>query len=725
LLLGAVTLVVFWPQTSHEFISYDDPFYLTENPHVQQGLTWGNVAWVFRTGEAGNWHPLTWLSHMLDVQLFGLRPGWHHLTSLLFHAASAVLLFLLLLRMTDALWRSAFVAALFALHPLHVQSVAWAAERKDVLSAFFFMLTLLAYARYAKAESGMQQATATNTQHATRNTSRASILHPLSSIFYLLSLFFFALGLMSKPMLVTVPFVLLLLDFWPLGRLKLPWFEVQSSGFDIRGSRPAQDQSLPVNASAVAPPPSLWPLFLEKLPFLALSAASCIMTLWAQTGGGAVVPVTALSLPQRLANVPVACASYLAAMVWPKGLAILYPLGDTVSAVTLIAAGAVLVGITAWAVWRLRSRPYLAVGWFWFVGMLVPVIGLVQVGMQQRADRYTYLPLVGVFIMLAWEIPERLGAWRPARAVFSAGAILALLACVVATSRELSYWQDSEHLFRRALEVAPTNYIALDNYARALLRQGKVAEAMWSFEAAVALRPDLDAARCGLGTALMEQGKLDEAADQFSHVLALQPDHVAARLQLGIVRGRQGKLAEAAEAFSRVLRLRPDDAGAHNNLGNVLVLQGKHEEAVRQFEETVRLKPDHAGAYNNLAISCKKLGRVGDAIAHYREAIRLQPDSLQALNNLAWLLAAEPDGRFRNGAEAVALGTRACELTKYQNPVALTTLAAAYAETGRFQEAVSFAELAQKLAGPGQSALTGRLSAILEAVRANRSYHAD
>ena len=705
LLLSVVTLITFWPQTGHDFITYDDPFYLTENTHVQQGLTWANVAWALRTGETGNWHPLTWLSHMLDVRLFGLRPGGHHLTSLLFHAANAVLLFLLLQRMTDASWRSALVAAMFALHPLHVQSVAWAAELKDVLSAFFFMLTLLAYAKYAeKAESS-------NTQHVSHFTSHTLRSLP-TSFYYVLALVLFALGLMSKPMLVTVPFVLLLLDYWPLQRLHL--------------STPSPEPSTAHPSSPLAVRPStLFRLSLEKLPFLALSAASSAMTLWAQSGGGAVVPVTVLPFPQRLANAVFAYVGYLEKMFWPAHLTILYPLREAVPIWTVIFSGAVLAAVTGWVVWNFRRRPYLAVGWFWFLGMLVPVIGLVQVGMQRMADRYTYLPLIGVFVMFAWEIPERLGNRRLSRNFLAAVASLALVACVAATSRQLGYWKDSEHLFGHALEVTPANYIALDNYGRALLKQGKLPEAVQSFAAAVALAPDLDAARCGLGTTLMEQGKDDEAADQFLRVIELQPDHLVAQLQLGIIRGRQGKLEQAAEAFSRMLRLRPDDAGAHNNLGNVLAQQGKHEEAVRQFEEAVRLKPDHAGAYNNLAISCKKLGRISEAIAHYREALRLEPNSLPALNNLAWTLAAHPDARFRNGAEAVGLATRACELTKHQNPTPLATLAAAYAETGQFQEAVSFAERAQEAAKGGQGALADRLAAMLEAFRAGGPYHGE
>jgi tetratricopeptide (TPR) repeat protein len=704
LLLGAATLLTFWPQTGRDFITYDDSFYLTENAQVQQGLTWEGVAWALRTGTAGNWHPLTWLSHMLDVQLFGLNAGWHHLTSLLLHTANAVLLFLLLQRMTGAAWRSAFVAALFALHPLHVQSVAWAAERKDVLSAFFFMLTLGAYSRYA------QRPKSEDRNPRTEGNLKAEIrkngsTHPSSrfplppSAFYLLSLLFFALGLMSKPMLVTVPFLLLLLDYWPLCRLGP---RTQDSEFNTLLAR-------------------LW----EKLPFFALSAASCVVTVWAQSGGGAVVPVAVLSFPQRLANALAAYLGYLEQMLWPANLAVLYPLEGGVPAGTLILSAALLLVVTAGALWSWRRRPYLAVGWFWYLGMLVPVIGLVQVGMQRMADRYTYLPLIGVFVMVTWEAAQRWDQWRWGRQALAATAGLVLAACALVTHREVGYWKDSEQLFGRAIEVAPANYIALDNYGRALLKQGKLPEAVQAFTAAVELRPELDASRCGLGTALLEQAKYAEAADQFTRVLDLQPDHFVALIQLGMIRGRQGKLEAAADLLSRGCRLRPDDAGAHNNLGNVLILQGKYEEAARQFEETVRLKPSHSGALNNLALTRKKLGRPEAAIAHYREALVVQPDSTESLNNLAWTLAAHPDARFRNGAEAVALATRACEATRYQNPIPLATLAAAYAETGQFREAVSFAVQAQEAAKVSQPALGTRLAAMLEAFRAGHAYHAD
>ena len=701
-LLSLATLATFGPVIGHDFVNFDDIGYVTLSTHVTSGLSWANAAWAFRPESlTANWHPLTWLSHMLDAQLFGLRPGWHHLTSLLFHTANGVLLFLLLQRLTGAAWRSAVVAALFALHPLHVESVAWVSERKDVLSAFFFMLALLAYARYAevqrqKAEGRMQNAECRTQNPAPNLHPPSSRLTDYASFFYLLTLLFFALGLMSKPMVVTLPFVMLLLDYWPLRRFE---FNTQPATRKI-----------------------LLSLLWEKLPFFALSAASCVVTFVVQRQSEAMYPLATLPLTQRLGNAIVACATYLEKTFWPAGLAVFYPLPDKLPAGVVIVAGAVVLGITAWVAGSAWRSPHLAVGWCWFLGILVPVIGLVQVGMQQVADRYTYLPLVGVFVMVVWEMAER---WSGRRAVLAAAASGVLLGCVVVTSRQLSCWQNSERLFRHALEVTRGNYVAENNLGLALLADGKLDEAISHYRAAVALQPHWEKPRLGLGEGLSRTGHYQEAIEQFAEALDISPRLVPALIQLGIARARLGQPDEAVQALAEALRIAPADAAAHNSLGNVLAQQGKHEEAVRQFEEAVRLKPGHAGAYNNLAISCRKLGRIGEAIAHYREAIRLQPDSSEALNNLAWLLAAHPDARFRNGTEAVALATRACELTKYQNPAPLATLAAAYAETGRFPEAVSFAGQAQELTRGSPGALAARLSAMVEAFRAGRAYRAD
>jgi Flp pilus assembly protein TadD len=636
-LLSAATLVTFWPLTGCDFVNYDDTAYVTENPHVLTGLSLANAGWAFRASCLGNWHPLTMLSHMLDVQLFGLNPAWHHFTSLDFHVANTVLLFLLLRRLTHRVWASALVAALFALHPLHVESVAWISERKDVLSTFFGLLSLSAYGRYAQ--------------------EKPSDGRLPSSLLYLLSLICFALALMSKAMLVTLPFVMLLLDFWPLRRFHRS---------------------------------TLGRLALEKLPFFALAfvGASVSVLLLSQTG--ATHEMAEVGLGDRLARALVAYQHYLVKMIWPANLAVPC-LRPAQWPVWKIFCAAAVVGTLSLGAFLQRRRPYLLVGWLWFLGTLVPVIGLVPVGAHAMADRYTYFPLVGLFIALVWAAADIAPGWNHRRAALGATATALLLLCAGAARVQLRYWRDSETLFLHALEVTRGNYIAHNGLGLHLFKQGKVVEAIRHYETALQLNPFYDVAHSNLARALADQTRYDEAEAHFKAALSL----------------------------------RPDDVKTRNNLGSLLVLQGRHEEAVRQFEEAVRLQPDHPGAHNNLAICCKKLGRIGEAIAHYREALRLQPDSLEPLNNLAWILAACPDAQFRNGAEAVRLATRACELTKYQNPVPLATLAAAYAETGRFPEAVSLAEQAQELARGSQGPLTARLSVMTEAFRAGQGYHAD
>ena len=696
--LSAMTLAVFWPVTEHDFINCDDPAYVTLNAHVLKGLSWGNVGWAFSTVFYDYYHPLAWLSHMLDVQLFGVKPGWHHLTSLLIHLANTLLLFRVLCRMTGAVWRSAFVAALFALHPLHVESVAWVTERKDVLSAFFFLLTLLAYERFANYDLRFTSGKVASAKRGGRWA------------WYGLTLGLYALGLMSKPMLVTLPCVLLLLDYWPLRRIA----ECGARSAELgEAARPAFTP--------------LARLLVEKAPFFMLSAATCVVTVLVQTKVGVVPSLATVSLTQRVSNALMGYAIYLRQTFWPAGLATFYPLRQWPPEV-VAAAGALLLGITAWAVSRARRSPHLAVGWFWFLGMLVPVIGLVQSGAQQTADRYTYLPLVGVFVMVVWELADRLGGWRRGRAVLGAAGAGVLLACAALTSQQVSWWQDTVRLFQHVLDVTGDNYIAHNNLAGYFYLRGQMDGAIEHYQASLAIEPGQThqlEIHYYLGDALSRRGRYAEAIEQFSELLKSSPDNEPALVALGIAQAKSGKPDEAVQALSEALRIRPGDAAAHNSLGNVLAQQGKPEEAVRQFEEAVRLKPEHAGAHNNLAISLSKLGRTGEAISHYREAIRWQPDFLAALNNLAWLLAAQPDARLRNGAEAVTLATRACELTKYQNPTALATLGAAYAETGRFQEAVSFTEQAEEAVKGSQGPLAERVSAMLKAFRAGQPYYAE
>jgi hypothetical protein len=452
--LALAVLVVFLPATRHEFVNYDDLEYVTQNGHVQAGLMWESVAWALSSTQASNWHPLTWLSHMLDCQLYGLKAGGHHLTNLLLHAVNTLLLFLVLRQMTGATWRSAFVAALFGLHPLHVESVAWVAERKDVSSTLFWMLTLWTYALYvARGEGGgaRGEGGASNlrsAQHATQITRPSSGLTQSATLHYSLALVCFALGLMAKPMLVTLPFVLLLLDYWPLGRLQ----------------RSTSNAQLPM----------IRRLIYEKLPFFALALASSLVTFVVQRKGGAVSSLTTLSVGARIANAAVSYARYLGKTFWPDNLSVLYPHPGHWLVWQVAGAGLLLAGGTAGALALRRRRPYLPVGWLWYVGTLVPVIGLVQVGIQSMADRYMYVPAIGVFIMLAWGLWDLTAGWRGQRVALATGGAVALACCGAVTRSQVGYWTNSETLFRRAVQVTKKNYLAYNNLGYYLSGQGRV-----------------------------------------------------------------------------------------------------------------------------------------------------------------------------------------------------------------------------------------------------------
>jgi protein O-mannosyl-transferase len=655
-LLSALTLVTFWPLAHADFVNYDDTAYVTENAHVLAGLTLANIRWAFCSTCLGNWHPLAVLAHMLDVQLFGLDAGWHHVTSLALHVANTLLLFGLLRRMTGRLWPSAFVAALFALHPLHVESVAWISERKDVLSTFFALLSLWAYNAYARSR---------------RQKAEAQGSHPggwfaaAPAALYALCLGLFGLSLMSKAMFVTLPGLMLLLDYWPLGRLKL---RPESSSFK-----------------------SALPFLLEKLPFFALSVAATCTSVLLISATGATQEVAAVGLGERVGRAFAAYQHYLAKTLWPAGLAMPY-LRPQHWPAWEVGVAAVIVGIlTLGALRQSRRRPWLIVGWLWFLGMLVPVIGLVPVGAHAMADRYTYFPLVGLFVAVTWSATEVADRGNLARVVLGALAGVILLGGMVITRAQVGCWQNSETLFRHAIAVTRDNFIAYTGLGMHSFSQGQVDEAIRHYEDALRINPRYDVAHSHLGRALAQRGRYDGAVSHF----------------------------EAA------LSLRPDDAKTRNNYGGVLLLQGRYEQAVRQFEEVVRLQREHAAAHSNLALSYRKLGRLSEAITHYRESMRLQPDSPEPLNNLAWLMATCPDPQYRNGAEAVVLATWACELTRYQSAASLLALAAAYAETGQFREAISFAERAQSLPQPLPPAMATQLERMLAAFHSRRAYHAD
>jgi tetratricopeptide (TPR) repeat protein len=637
-LLFAVVLAVFLPTLRNGFINLDDGSYVTANPQVRAGATLDGAAWAFRTFESANWHPVTWLSHMLDAELFGDRAWGHHLTSVVLHALNAALVFALLHVLTGSLWRSLLVAALFGLHPLRVESVAWVAERKDVLSLFFGLLSLLAYAAW-------------------KRPAAAGRVQP-RGWYGILSLGFFALGLMSKPTLVTLPCVLLLLDFWPLRRME------------------------GTSASVV------WSLVREKIPFFVLTAASCVTTWAAQASVEALGNTASYPIASRLATALESYAGYLGKTSYPADLAIIYPFRVAHSAGNVALAVALLVAISVMVFATRRNRPWLATGWLWFLGTLVPMIGLVQVGSQAMADRYTYLPSIGLLVALVWGASEFVaGSQRRAR--FAIGLTLVVLAVfAVATVRQIGRWKDSETVFRHALAVTNDNYLAHRCLALALAQSpGRHPEAVEQFRAEVRVVPRLPEAHFELATALAEDpATLDEAIAEYRTSVTLAPRHVLARYGLGraLLRSAAGypealeqlrrtlELApdnidvrhdlaealaltpegapEALAEFRALLRLRPERVEVRNSVGLLLARQGRLPEAVEEYEALLRAKPDFAPAHNNLANALSRMpGRRADAIAQYRAALALEPDYWEAHFNLGLALAAEPAG----SAEAI------------------------------------------------------------------------
>ena len=574
LLLALGTVALYGPITQHPFIHFDDDQYIAANPHVTSGLSGTNFVWAFTTSEQANWHPLTWLSHQLDCTLFGVSPGHHHLVNLLYHVANTLLLFAFLRSATGAVWRSAFVAALFAWHPLHVESVAWASERKDVLSTFFWLLTLLAYLGYTRRVAGGD-----SPPHGRRG----------AAFYYLAAVVGCACGLMSKPMVVTLPFVLLLLDLWPLNRIAQ--FPAPSVEPGIPGCQPV----------------SVGRLLLEKVPFFALVIAGSLATYFVQSEAGA---VAGLPLGERLANAVLAYARYTAKLFWPTDLAIIYPhprhwpLGLALGAVTL------LLVWTFSCVYNWRKSPFLTVGWFWFLGTLVPTIGLVQVGAQAMADRYTYFPSIGLFIVVAWGATSYFSARGWSEFILPCLGGAALLGCVVATAREINLWSDSITLFRHAIEVTTDNYAAENCLGKAYEKNGDP-RALACYRLAVATEPYFPDSQFNLAMALLERNQTAAAFEHMQIAAALEPRNPDFQYDLGIY-------------FSQ-----------HNNMTNALAC----------FSNSVALRPAFARAQFALGDALAKLGRAVPATAHFRAALRLDPNLLEAKTNLARLLTEHPEAR--------------------------------------------------------------------------------
>jgi protein O-mannosyl-transferase len=582
--VAVLTWLVFGQTLWHDFVNYDDPRYVYENTKITGGLSISGIAWAFTHIHSLNWHPLTTISHMLDCQLFGLKAGWHHFTNVVLHTLGAILLFLALQQMTGAVWRSAFVAAVFAIHPLRVESVAWVAERKDVLSGVFFMLTLLSYVYYVRLPRVAR---------------------------YLLVLFVFACGLMSKPMLVTVPFVLLLLDYWPLDRIK--------------------DQ--------------FWKRVLEKIPLIALSAASSIITFLVQKG--AVGQTEELPVFERINNAIVSYVLYIWQMLWPVNLAVFYPHPENRLALwQIVSCLVLLICATAVAIALRKRRRYLMTGWLWYLGMLVPVIGLVQVGWQGRADRYTYLPQIGLYIAATWGVADLTAFYQRQRRILSATAVLVIGALSWCAWVQTSYWRNSESLFRHAAAVTTNNDVADNNLGIVFLGQGKVDEAISLLQTAVDLRPDNSPAHENLAKALLQKGRVNEALIHYRKLLELQPDNME----------------------------------VHNLVGTVLVQQGHVTEGVEEWQKVLAIEPENGNA----------------------------------MSNLAWVFATSPDQSLRDGPKAVGLAEQALRASGGRIPILFRTLAAAYAECGRFSEAIQAAQRGIELASSqGNSGLAAELQGAI------------
>ena len=612
-------MAIYWPATHYELINFDDQQYITDNFHVRTGLTWSNISWAFRSGYASNWHPLTWVSHMADVQVFGLKPGWPHLTNAILHATNSVLLFLLLQQLSTRIWRSAVIAGLFALHPLHVESVAWVAERKDVLSGFFFFLTVMAYVRYVRSRGlvrGVEGRESIVDGEAKRNEKGAHrVSHSRIVGFYILALLLFALGLMSKPMLVTLPFVLLLLDYWPLKRFQIERWRSQLSG----------------------------PLLIEKLPFLALSITSSIITVAVQHHGGAVSTLEGLPFSTRCANAILAYGAYLRKMFWPSKLCIFYPhpgfQSDLVSGGVLwkvVGIAAVLMLLTAGSILFSKKAPYITTGWLWFLGMLVPVIGLLQAGSQGLADRYTYLPLIGLFICIVWVAANLLDHQRIVGGVL---AVTVLASCGILTHRQLSFWRNNFTVFSHALEVAPSAP-AYYNVGVELGKAGKLELAEEHFRKALETDAHYADAAYSLGYLLMQQGKNEAAAEEYRAALRLKPSHFLAHNNLGVILWRAGKAEEAAQEYREAITINPDFAEGHENLAIVLAAKGELEAAEAQFREALRLQPNIPRTMSHLAEVLIREGKLNDAEAVMAAALRIEPKNSNLhlhLGEVFWL----------------------------------------------------------------------------------------
>ena len=649
--LAVIVWIAFGQALGHEFVGYDDHRYVVQNPRVTNGLTLGGIQWAFTHVHASNWHPLTTISHMLDCQLYGLQPWGHHLSNILLHAAAAILLFFALRKLTGALWPSLLVAAVFAVHPLRVESVAWVSERKDVLSGVFFMLTLWAYARYARGNGP-------------------------PFFWYITIVVLFALGLMCKPTLVTVPFVLLLLDYWPLGR-----------------SQPSSSLGRGIMTDT-------WPwLVVEKLPLFVLSVASCVATLLAQkqTLDASLKP----SLGERFGNALVSYATYVGQMIWPTRLAVLYPYpeGNLKLPQVILALLLLLIISTGFFLWR-RKYPFLLTGWLWYLGMLVPMIGIVQVGLQVRADRYTYLPQIGLYLLVAWGAIELFHQWRRSHVILAVAALVIMTALIIRSYFQTSYWRDTETLWKHAIATTSNNYVAHNNLASTLSQSGRFDEAIVECQKALKIKPDLAAAHNILGAALLrskqggddaggQNGTVDEAIVHYRRALQIKPDFAQARSNLGHALLQKGQVDEAIAQFQNALEIDSDDAEAEFSLGNAFFQKREVPKAIAHYQKALEISPDYAEARYNLGNAFVADGKYSESIAAYKAAVRIRPDYFEAHHNLGCLLATigKTDEALREFNEALRVNGNSAEVH--------STLGSLLGRMGHREEAI--AHLAEAL----------------------------
>jgi tetratricopeptide (TPR) repeat protein len=661
LVLGLGTIALYSPAFAFHFVNYEDQVYVTANPHVNHGLHAEGLRWAFQTFYTGNWQPLTWLSHMVDCQIYGPKAGGHHATNVALHALSAVILFLALSRMTGGFWRSAAVAAFFAWHPLQVESVAWIAERKEVLSGLFWLLALGSYVHYA--------------QNFKSKTN--------FKLFYALAVVFFALGLMVRPMLVMLPCILLLIDWWPLGRLRF-------------SAAPAEEKTAPAA-------PGIAFVLIEKIPFVLLSIASCIVAV--RAGGHEVVPslMGRMSFNHRLVTVGLSYFRYLEKIVWPSDLGSLYPIVFHLPKVELAAIALFLLGVTALALRLRKSRPYWLTGWLWFLAMLVPTLNLFHTNAQPMADRYMYLSSIGLFILICWEAADLASQWPAGRIVLGILCGLALAGCCVASSFQLQYWKNEGALLSRIAEPR-LNYFGHANYASYLMAHNQLTEAQVEAETAAGILPDYAPFKALLGDIFFLEHKYDDAIEQFRLTQKLDPRLV----------------------------------GIHLLWGRALLAEKRVDAATSEFKTVINADPKNFEAHNLLGKTYMVLGKTSAAIEEFRASLALQPKQPELLNDLAWMLATNPNADLRNGVEAVKLAGQGCGLTHSTQPVLLGTLAAAYAEAGRFDDAVATAQQAHDVASArasaaekanepaaarAEQALAARNLELLELYRSHKPFH--